>query len=178
MDNEIKRATTQGIQKMFSNFGDWVPPPDGAGHMVPGGAESKAPAELSAGFSFCVDLRNMADMAHHIGNTADATKYKAAFAKWSAAWHQAWYDTEAGNYDKGGQTAHVLALYIDAPPPDLKPKVLETLVENILAHHNHTTCGIIGWRFELDVLSANGYGDLAYALMTQKVISQQMLARR
>jgi hypothetical protein len=34
MANEIHRAETQGIQKMFSNFGDWVPPPSGAGHVV------------------------------------------------------------------------------------------------------------------------------------------------
>ena len=168
MENEIQRATTQGIKKQFSNFGDWVPPPGSNGVEVPGGAEPKTPGELSAGFSFVNDLRNMADMARAVGNAADEAKYTAAFNKWKAEWHTAWYDTEAGNYDSGHQTAHVLALQIDAPPADLKPKVLETLVQNILAHDNHTTCGIIGWRFELDVLSANGYGDLAYALITQQ----------
>ena len=39
MDNEIGRATAEGIEKMFSNFGDWVPPPGSNGIEVPGGAE-------------------------------------------------------------------------------------------------------------------------------------------
>eukprot|EP01052_Picozoa_sp_SAG31_P019143 SAG31_NODE_1385_length_8573_cov_27.673118_6_plen_198_part_00 len=153
----------------FSNFGDWVPPPDGPGHMVPGGAEQKVAPELSAGFSFVHDLKHMADMARAIGNTADEAKYSAAHSKWRASFHTAWYDAEAGYYEKGGQAAQVLGLSIDAPPSiAIKTKVLDHLVSNILAHENHTTCGIIGWRFQLDVLSENGYGDLAYALITQQ----------
>ena len=168
MDNELNRAKTQGIKNMFSNFGDWVPPPGSNGIEVPGGAEPKTPAELSAGFSYVNDLRNMADMARAMGNAADHTKYTTAYTKAASDWHTAWYDTNTSSYDNGHQTAHVLALYIDAPPADLKPKVLSILVHNILAHENHTTCGIIGWRFQLDVLSTNGYGDLAYALITQQ----------
>jgi hypothetical protein len=168
MDNELGRATSQGITKMFSNFGDWVPPPGSNGIEVPGGAEPKTPRELSAGFSFVSDLRNMAEMAAAMGNSADQTKYTDAYTQWKGEWHTAWYDNSTHTYDSGHQTAHVLALYIDAPPADLKPKVLDTLVQNILAHENHTTCGIIGWRFELDVLSDNGYGELAYALITQQ----------
>ena len=52
---------------MFANFGDWVPPPSKNGIQVPGGSEPKAPSELSAGFSFVSDLRNMAEMAAALG---------------------------------------------------------------------------------------------------------------
>lgn len=34
-------------------------------------------------------------------------------------------------------------------------------------HSNHTTSGIIGWRYEAEILSENGHADLAFALMTQ-----------
>jgi hypothetical protein len=37
----------------------------------------------------------------------------------------------------------------------------------VTAHGNHTTSGIIGFRFACDVLSANGLADVAYALLTQ-----------
>ena len=40
-DNELSRARTQGIEKMFSNFGDRAPPPGSNGIEVPGGAEPK-----------------------------------------------------------------------------------------------------------------------------------------
>ena len=62
----------------------------------------------------------------------------------------------------------VLAIQIEAPPDAAtKAAALAQLTGDILAHGNHTTCGIIGWRWELDILSANGYADLAYALITQ-----------
>jgi alpha-L-rhamnosidase len=54
------------------------------------------------------------------------------------------------------------------PTAEIKTKVLAHLVDNIVTgHDNHTTSGIIGWRFVLDVLSANGHSDVAHAMLTQ-----------
>ena len=52
--------------------------------------------------------------------------------------------------------------------PAQKAAVLERLVQNVVAlHSNHSTSGIIGFRYVMDVLSENGYGDVALAIMTQ-----------
>ena len=83
--------------------------------------------------------------------------------------HAAWWQADKKYYADGSQTAQVLAIQIDAPPDAAtKAAALKQLTSDILAHGNHTTCGIIGWRWELDILSANGYADLAYALITQQ----------
>ncbi len=66
------------------------------------------------------------------------------------------------------QTAHVLALYLDLTPPDKKQAVLQSLIDDIVAiHGKHVNTGIIGTRYLLDVLSENGYADLALQLVTQ-----------
>jgi hypothetical protein len=71
-------------------------------------------------------------------------------------------------YAGGGQTAHALALALGcAPTPEVREAAVAHFVADITGNGNHTTCGIIGWRFQLEALSKNGHADLAYALMTQ-----------
>ena len=66
------------------------------------------------------------------------------------------------------QTGHVLALYLDLVPPENKLPVLQSLIDDIVVlHGKHVNTGIIGTRYLLDVLSDNGYSDLAFQLVTQ-----------
>ena len=94
------------------------------------------------------------------------------YAVAKGALHAKWFNKVTGWYDDGGQTAQILALTLDrrAPlmmSPAQRAGVLGRLVANIHAHGNHSTSGIIGFRYAMDVLSDNGYGALALALMTQ-----------
>jgi alpha-L-rhamnosidase len=66
------------------------------------------------------------------------------------------------------QTGHVLALYLDLVPAEKKQAVLQSLIDDIVVlHGKHVNTGIIGTRYLLDVLSDNGYADLAFQLVTQ-----------
>jgi hypothetical protein len=163
MDNEwthIGNGTSKDITKMFAQFGDWCPPP-------PSG---KVTAKFTAGFSFVNDIAHMVEVAKHVGTAADVTKYQAILTASTKMFHDAWYVADKKYYADGGQTAQVLALQVNAPPDAAtKEAVLTHLVNDIVVtHSNHTTCGIIGWRWELDILSANGYADVAYAIITQQ----------
>jgi alpha-L-rhamnosidase len=162
IDNEWGHIgnTTKDITKMFAQFGDWCPPPPA----------KRITAEFTAGFSFVNDVAAVVEIARNVGTPSEVAKYEAILAEARTMFHKAWYDTGNGVYGDGGQTAQVLALQIGAPPtPAIKAATLAHLVNDIVeVHGNHTTCGIIGWRWELDVLSANGYGDVAYALITQQ----------
>eukprot|EP00041_Stephanoeca_diplocostata_P021741 m.512916 g.512916 ORF g.512916 m.512916 type:complete len:1042 (+) comp21898_c0_seq1:116-3241(+) len=158
--NEYNRTLAPtGIKNMFANFGDWVPPPPAA----------KVDKAFTAGYSFLNDVRNMIELATKLGHADDAARFATWFKDIGADFHTAWFDEQAGYYADGGQTAQVLALHLDIVPAALKEKVvghLATLVRD--TGENHTSCGIIGWRWEPEVLSAIGYGDLAYAIMTQQ----------
>ena len=172
VDNEYSRTKTtgkvRGIKNIFAGLGDWVSAPNSTDNPA-FVAEPKLDSKASAGFSFIRDVAHVAEMAAALGKTEDAAKYSKMHAEVLAEWHEAWYNAEAGYYADGGQTAQVLALTIDAAPsPAIKQKVVEHLVANIAEHDNHTTTGIIGWRFQPAALSANGHAELAYALMTQR----------
>jgi alpha-L-rhamnosidase len=107
-------------------------------------------------------------MASALGLTSDAEKYTAMFETGKAEFHKSWWNDTAQVYADGGQTAHSLALALDcSPTAAIKKAAVEHLVSDIISHGNHTTCGIIGWRFQPEALSKNGHADLAYALMTQ-----------
>lgn len=68
----------------------------------------------------------------------------------------------------GSQTSNILPLYLDIVPDNKKDQILDTLVNNIkVVHSNHLNTGIIGTRYIMDVLTKNGYSDLAYKLATQ-----------
>ena len=167
MDNEWNHlGSPPDIKKIFAQFGDWVPPPSGQGFI----GDGKVSIQYSAGFSFVNDLVHVVELAQHVGTAADVTKYSTILAQAKTLFHTTWYNADKKYYENGSQTAQVLALTVPGLIPEaLKAGVVEQLVNDIVnVRKNHTTCGIIGWRWELDVLSANGYGDVAYALITQQ----------
>ena len=52
--------------------------------------------------------------------------------------------------------------------PAIRAQVAKFLADDVLAHLNHTTTGIVSWKAQLDALARNGYQELAFALMSQK----------
>ena len=72
-------------------------------------------------------------------------------------------------YDNNTATANLLPLAFGICPDSLRSEVAKQVVKNIVADNkNHVSCGVIGISWLLRVLSENGYGDVAYALATQK----------
>jgi len=72
-------------------------------------------------------------------------------------------------YDNNTATANLLPLAFGICPDSLRNEVAKQVVKNIVVDNkNHVSCGVIGISWLLRVLSENGYGDVAYALATQK----------
>lgn len=167
IDNEHSHVLTS-IKAIFAGPGDWCPPRIKSVDDPTFVGENRVPPAFSAGFSFVNDVTHMVEMAAELGLAADVAKYSAMLTEIRTAYHTAWFNESAGYYVSGEQTAQVLALELDLmPSAAIKARVLGHLVDNIMKHGNHTTCGIIGWRYQPGVLAKNGHGDLAYALMTQ-----------
>jgi len=165
IDNEWDHlGTPPDISKIFAQFGDWVPPPSGQGFS----GDSKVPTQFSAGFSFVNDMSHVVELSRHVGTAADVEKYTSILAQARTLFHNKWFDADKKYYATGQQTAQVLALQAGVVPADMVSSVVGQLVHDIVnVRSNHTTCGIIGWRWELDILSQHGYADVAYALITQ-----------
>lgn len=74
----------------------------------------------------------------------------------------------AGQFAVRSQTGDVLALFLDLVPEEKREAVLKGLINDIIViHGTHLNTGIVGTRYILDVLSDNGYADLAFKLVTQ-----------
>lgn len=67
------------------------------------------------------------------------------------------------------QTINTLPLYLNMVPEDKKETVLKALINDIVnAHDYHLDTGIVGTRYIFDVLTENGYADIAYKIATQR----------
>ena len=63
-------------------------------------------------------------------------------------------------YDKGSQTAQAMPLALGMVPEDQRAAVLDALVADIRAHQNHTTCGEVGFHYEVEALLDGGRSDV------------------
>lgn len=175
VDNEyLKTDNSTHIENIFATWGDWCPAPGlpTQPHFEP---EPRVDKAFVGGFSFVKDVGHIAEMAtviEGVAGRASVAKYTAMYAQVKAAFHKHWFNAAKQWYADGGQTAQVLALTLDSHPPFMmapgeKAAVLARLVQNVVTlHGNHSTSGITGFRYVADVLSDNGFGDVAFAIMT------------
>jgi hypothetical protein len=168
-------ANGTSISDISSTWGDWQPAPGTMSHPS-FSPEGRVDKKFVGIFSFLKDVGHMLEMSAAIEGEpgrASAAKYAAMYAQVKTAFHAQWYDAANGWYADGGQTAQVLALQLDRRAPLMmsaaeKAAVLSRLVHNVVAlHGNRSTSGIQGFRYVCDVLSENGRGDVAFALLTQ-----------
>ncbi|MGB9681482.1 MAG: family 78 glycoside hydrolase catalytic domain [bacterium] len=67
------------------------------------------------------------------------------------------------------QTINSLPLYLDIVPSEKKKDVLDTLINDITELHDyHLDTGIVGTRYIFDVLTDNGYDEIAYRIANQR----------
>jgi alpha-L-rhamnosidase len=78
------------------------------------------------------------------------------------------YNDEAGSYDKGSQTSYILALKLNIPPKDNRPRIVESFRKQIAADNDHLSTGFVGTPFLLTLLNEEGLGDLAWKIATQE----------
>jgi len=84
-----------------------------------------------------------------------------------AAINSRFFNATTGVYDKGSQTAYVLALLLDVPAQNDRSRVVANLKEQISKDGFHVTSGFVGIPFLLTFLTENGMGDLAWRIATQ-----------
>jgi alpha-L-rhamnosidase len=104
--------------------------------------------------------------AETLENDVDAAKYKTLSNKAKDAFCNA-YLTKAGYLMSDTQTAYVLALYFNMLPDSMRQTAARRLAE-LVNEYGHITTGFLGTPYICDVLTQNGYNDLAYKLLMHK----------
>jgi len=158
----------RGIIRKLGKYGDWCPP----GSVVP----KKTPVELTSTWYYYHDLLIVSRLAAIIGREEDARQYGRLAESVKAAFNETFLgETQYAAIrvspvdNHPNQTANALPLYLDMVPPDRKAKVLESLLDSVVRIQDyHVDTGILGTRYILDVLTANGAAETAYRMATRK----------
>ena len=156
------------IIRTLGKYGDWCPP----GGIVP----KKTPVDLTSTWYYYHDVLILARLAAVIGRGEEAQQYRRLAESIKASFNAAYLGeaqyaairvSPVDTYPN--QTSNVLPLYLDMVPADRKAKVVASLVQSVVRQQDyHVDTGILGTRYLLDVLTANGQEETAWRVATQK----------
>lgn len=123
-------------------------------------------------FALIHDLRlgvKIFSASTHRNASDQATRCRDLVKRILGEYHEAFFNAQTGVYGTGLQTEQALSLFADAVPAGYKDQVVEGFVNDIqVANSNHTTSGIVGIKFGMEILSALGHSDVALELARQK----------
>jgi alpha-L-rhamnosidase len=146
-----------------TGLGDWARPTE---------LDDEGPGIVStATFYRCADI--VAETARLLGHHDDAERYAALASDIRTAFNEAFYDPDRQVYETGAvdgyrQTSNLYPLAFDIVREENRDAVVENLVEQIRDGGYNPRVGAHGLRHLCPVLSAHGYHDVAYEVVTQR----------
>jgi alpha-L-rhamnosidase len=165
------RAWQQYIWDTGYHWGEWLEPGQGSPSSFYFDFIKRflrgCPAVATAYFANSAHL--LAKTAEILGKNEDAHKYHALADQVKAAYVEEFIGPE-GRIRPHRQASYVRVLVLDLAPDELKPAIVEHLVQLIMVAGNHIGTGFLSTPFLCHVLSDNGHLDLAYDLLNQKTI--------
>jgi len=144
------------------HFGDWLAYATTQSDY-PGATTDK---DLIATAYFYYSTSLLHKIAALIGKSDDAEGYGVLKQHIREAFQKE-YITPNGRLSSNTQTAYVLALAFGLIPDDLKENAAKRLAEDV-RKFGHITTGFLGTPLICQVLTENGYADLAYMLLFRK----------
>ncbi len=115
---------------------------------------------------YCLNLRQMAQMAEALGEASDAENYRAKAERAARAFHELFFNAERGCYVDGEGAAHaslhanMLPLAFGLVPAEERGRVAAFVASRGMA------CSVYGAQYLLEALFEAGLEDEALALMT------------
>ncbi|MCM1121248.1 MAG: glycoside hydrolase family 78 protein [Eubacterium sp.] len=151
------RVSENGLWQSGFQYGDWLALDIESGSTDRTGGTDKY---LVANAYYAYSTRIVRDAAAVLGDTADEKTYGDLYDEIVDAINEE-FITKTGRLVSETQTACVLMLHFHLTKPEYKKRILDTLIQNIGAHHNHLTTGFVGTPYLCHCLSENGQHELA-----------------
>lgn len=103
-----------------------------------------------------------------LGNTRDAGRFEVMAAKVKAGFNARFFKPAEDKYDFGNQFSYVLPLAFGLVPEDHRQGVIDNLVQQVMVHDKgHTTVGLLGMQWQMQVLTDVGHPEVAYSIATR-----------
>ncbi len=150
-------------------YGDWCVPPESPEliHSNDPARRTEGPVLGTAYFYYLTRL--MARYATLLNKPEDAKEFGDQANRLEAAFNKKFFNEAAAKYSNGSQTSSVLPLAFGMVPQANRQGVVDALVAKINEQNRrHIGTGLIGGQWLMQVLSDNGYADLAYEIASQK----------
>lgn len=162
----LNSRTKNGIVN-YSYYGDWCPPRDFLLDPNGSGVSRDTPGQfISTGYLYyCARL--LSDMAKVIDRKTDVDYYKALAEGIYLAINREYWDERTGGYASNNQACNSFALYLGLADKNKTPGVIKNLVNDVKKHDYHLTTGNLCTKYLLEVLTEQGYPEVAYKIATQ-----------
>jgi len=125
------------------------------------------PRSISTAFYFA-NACTLAKIAHVLDRVQDAQYYTLLAMRIRNAFNKKYFDSEAGTYKDGTQTAIALPLFFGMTPQGREQDVVDSLIADIEKHGGHLTTGMIGTKYLFDALTAFQRSEVAWSVATIK----------
>ena len=167
VDYLTSRADDSIVEYTF--FGDWAPPiAEGlTGSHGSSAVALNTPGALISTAHYYYAAVLFARIAGILGREGDAAEYKLLAERIYDAFNRHLWDEAKGGYASNNQASNVAALYMRLVPEERKARTLANIVRDVEERGIHLNTGNLCTKYILEVLTENGYGDLAFKLVTQ-----------
>ena len=154
----VENGLLQNYADHWGKFlGDWA---------APGGRKERGGTPAALYFNNCVYAMNLSDfskIAHILNKPDDAELYSRRLQELKARIHQRFFHPETATYADGTQVQQAFALLVDIVPEELRPKVLEGIVQDIKGKHPYLDMGSSGLPVLLKyIIEDSGRSDLLF----------------
>jgi len=159
------RAATSGVDAgiVAYGLGDWYD----MGPKPPGVSQDTSQG-VTGTLMLYEDAAAMAKIATLLGRAGDAPRYAALAGRESAAYNRRFWNAEKSFYDTGNQAANAMPLALGIVPEAQRAAVLQHIVDDVHAHHDHITTGEVGYPYLLRALLQGGRNDVVLAILERK----------
>ncbi|MGA3327502.1 MAG: family 78 glycoside hydrolase catalytic domain [Terriglobia bacterium] len=151
-----------------TEYGDWCDTAsmDGKEHD---GKDRGATSRPLIGTAYCyLNVKLMARAAQRLGKTEDEKHYTDLAARIREGFNRRLFNPQTAQYESATQASYVLPLAFGLVPDDLRPRVVQNLVDDIMIQHQgYTTVGLLGMQWLMEVLTETGHADVALTIATR-----------
>jgi alpha-L-rhamnosidase len=165
--NDVLRSFTPTSREEGMMFiGDWARPAATAGQGF--NLDNKDEREFFNNSYRVLLWQQLQDFAKGIGRTDEVSRCEARLATIRPLVHKTFYQEEKGVYLYSSQSSLAMALYARIPPPELRPKIMAQLEnEIVVVKKGHLDTGLLGTFIMLDLLIQENRNDLVSLIMGQ-----------
>lgn len=144
------------------DYGDWV------NAIKMGGSGEETPKGLLGTAYIYNNCRLVERAARILGKKEDEIYFKELADKIRPAFNHRFLNKNSGVYESGSQCAYVLPLAFGLVPDEQREKVIDNLVKDIMeTRKGHTSVGLIGMQWQMQVLTNIGHPEVAYTIATR-----------